>query len=168
MRKLILSAALAGTALTLAACSQETAEVEPVDETVETAEPADTSADASGVVDANTATADDLAGIAQIDEELAAAIVAGQPYANAMDFNAVLMQSLTEEQAAAVREVLFVPVNLNDTSSEELALIPGIDERMIREFEEYAPYDDMAEFDREIGKYVDEEEVARFRQYVTL
>ena len=40
--------------------------------------------------------------------------------------------------------------------------------RMVGEFLEYRPYEDMAEFDREIGKYVDEAEVARFRRYVTL
>jgi hypothetical protein len=41
-------------------------------------------------------------------------------------------------------------------------------DKMEHEFEEYRPYADMNEFDREIGKYVDEAEVARFRNYVTL
>jgi len=63
---------------------------------------------------------------------------------------------------------VFVPVNLNSASRDEIALIPGMTDRMIHEFEEYRPYEDMAEFDREIGKYVDEAEVARFRNYVTL
>ena len=53
-------------------------------------------------------------------------------------------------------------------SAEEIKLIPGMTDRMVHEFEEYRPYEDMAEFDREIGKYVDEAEVARFRNYVTL
>jgi len=47
-------------------------------------------------------------------------------------------------------------------------LIPGMSGRMVGEFLEYRPYKDMNEFDREIGKYVDEAEVARFRSYVTL
>ena len=44
----------------------------------------------------------------------------------------------------------------------------GMTDKMVGEFLEYRPYEDMAEFDREIGKYVDAAEVARFRTYVTL
>ena len=82
--------------------------------------------------------------------------------------NATLLETLSQEEAAAVLVNVFVPVNLNDASSEEIALIPGMTDRMIHEFEEYRPYADMNQFNREIGKYVDEEEVARFRNYVTL
>jgi len=39
---------------------------------------------------------------------------------------------------------------------------------MIREFEEYRPYKDIEQFNREIGKYVDEAEVARLRSYVSI
>lgn len=67
-----------------------------------------------------------------------------------------------------VRTRVFVPVNLNTATREEIELIPGMTDRMVGEFLEYRPYEDMAEFDREISKYVDEEEVARFRTYVTL
>ena len=63
---------------------------------------------------------------------------------------------------------MFVPVDLNGASRQEIALIPGMSDRMIGEFLEYRPYDDLTEFDREIGKYVDEAEVARLRNYVTL
>ena len=40
--------------------------------------------------------------------------------------------------------------------------------KMVHEFEEYQPYGSMAQFRREIGKYVDENEVARLESYVTL
>ena len=168
MRKLILSSALASTALALSACQDVDVADDISDEIEENRIDVEEMAEPAGVMDASTATADDLAGIAQIDEDLAAAIVEGQPYASITDLNAVLTSTLSEEDAAAVREVLFVPVNLNSATREELALIPGIDDRMIHEFEEYVPYDDMDEFDREIGKYVDADEVARYRQYVTL
>ena len=39
---------------------------------------------------------------------------------------------------------------------------------MAHEFEEYRPYTDLDQFRREIGKYVDEGEVARLERYVTL
>jgi hypothetical protein len=39
---------------------------------------------------------------------------------------------------------------------------------MLREFKEYRPYVNIQQFRREIGKYVNEKEVARFERYVTL
>lgn len=169
MRKLVLAAALSGTMLTLAACSgaadetaepADTAEVETIDDAA--------TAETAAVLDANTATAEQLAGAEGVSEELAAAIVAGQPYASVTDLNAKLLETLGAEEAAAVLTSVFVPVNLNTATKEELQLIPGMTDKMEHEFEEYRPYEDMGEFDREIGKYVDEAEVARFRNYVTL
>ena len=165
MRKIILSAALAGSAIVLSACSQGTAEDQAE---AEATAAADAETAALEVYNANTVTADQMATQLGIPPELSEAIIAGQPFASVTDFNALLMENLSEEQAAGVRETLFVPVDLNNATREELALIPGIDDKMIHEFEEYVPYADMAEFDREIGKYVDESEVARYRKYVTL
>ena len=169
MRKLVLAAALSGTMVTLAACSggaDEAAEAE-APTAVETTEATEAAAEAA-VLDAGTATVEQLAAVEGVSEELAAAIVAGQPYASVTDLNAKLLETLSAEEAAAVLENVFIPVNLNTATKEELKLIPGMTEKMEHEFEEYRPYADMSEFDREIGKYVDEAEVARFRNYVTL
>jgi DNA uptake protein ComE-like DNA-binding protein len=168
MRKISMVTALAGAAITLSACSGGTEEA--AEDTTAEAPVADTSEAeaASTVVDANTATEEQLAGMEGMSPELAAAIVAGQPYENVSVFNATLLETLSEEEAATVRETLFVPVNLNTASEADIKLIPGMTDKMVYEFLEYRPYEDMAEFDREIGKYVDEAEVARFRSYVTL
>lgn len=40
--------------------------------------------------------------------------------------------------------------------------------KIVHEFEEYRPYASLAQFDKEIGKYVSKEEVARLRSYVVL
>jgi DNA uptake protein ComE-like DNA-binding protein len=61
---------------------------------------------------------------------------------------------------------LFVTVNLNTAARDEILLIPGVGERMAHEFEEYRPYKALAQFRKEIGKYVDQNEVARLEQYV--
>jgi hypothetical protein len=37
---------------------------------------------------------------------------------------------------------------------------------MLKEFKEYRPYTALAQFHREIGKYVDTTELARLEQYV--
>lgn len=168
MRKISIVTALASAAITLSACSggneeatEDTAAEAPVADSAEAEAP-------NSVTDANTATEEELAGMEGMSAELAAAIVAGQPYENVSAFNAKLLETLSEEEAATVRETLFVPVNLNTASEADIKLIPGMTDKMVHEFLEYRPYEDMAEFDREIGKYVDEAEVARFRSYVTL
>ena len=172
MRKIILAAAIAS-ALALTACADTdeapTDEATPEADAGTAAEPvAESTADTGSRLDANTATAEQLAGADGVSPELAGAIVAGRPYASVVDFNAKLRETLSEEAAAAVLTNVFVPINLNTASEEEIELIPGMTERMVHEFLEYRPYEDMAEFDREIGKYVDEAEVARLRSYVTL
>ncbi len=168
MRKIVIAAAVSVSALALSACGETADETTDTTETAATDEAdAGDTAEATGVLDASTATAEELAA-AGVSEELAAAIVGGQPYASVVDLNAVLLANTTPEEASATLVNVFVPINLNTFTDEEVALVPGIDDRMAHEFDEYRPYEDMAEFDREIGKYVDEEEVARFRQYVTL
>ena len=96
------------------------------------------------------------------------AIVEGRPYLRAADLHAALVGAVGEEAALAAYEHLWLRINLNDVSNDEVLLIPGVGDRMAHEFEEYRPYEDMDEFRREIGKYVDEDEVARLEQYVYL
>jgi DNA uptake protein ComE-like DNA-binding protein len=65
-----------------------------------------------------------------------------------------------------LEQYVFVPMDLNTASDEDLLTIPGLGPRMLREFKEYRPYDGMAKFRREIGKYVDAKEVERLARYV--
>ncbi len=57
-------------------------------------------------------------------------------------------------------------MNLNTGTAPEIELIPGAGRRMAREFAEYRPWKAWAQFDKEIGKYVDKAEVERLKQYV--
>ena len=57
-------------------------------------------------------------------------------------------------------------VNLNTSTAEEFGEIPGVGNRMVREFMEYRPYVSIRQFRREIGKYVSDEQVAAYEQYV--
>ena len=58
-------------------------------------------------------------------------------------------------------------MNLNTATADELlADVPGIGNRMIREFFEYRPYASIQQFRREIGKYVDDAQVAEYEKYV--
>jgi DNA uptake protein ComE-like DNA-binding protein len=89
-----------------------------------------------------------------------------RPFLTMTELTAQLGESLSEEQRAELFATLFVPMNLNTTPEEDFQLVPGVGSRLAHEFDEYRPYDSIQQFRREIGKYVDEEEVARLEQYV--
>ena len=58
-------------------------------------------------------------------------------------------------------------VNLNTASGDDfIAAIPGLGNRMVREFMEYRPYISIQQFRQEIGKYVDDTQVAEYEKYV--
>jgi DNA uptake protein ComE-like DNA-binding protein len=80
--------------------------------------------------------------------------------------NDVLAAALSEAQRTELYARLFRQINLNTASRAEIMLIPGMTSRMAHEFEEYRPYTSLTQFRREIGKYVDANEVARLEQYV--
>ena len=49
---------------------------------------------------------------------------------------------------------MFIPVNLNTATDEDILSIPGAGARMVREFKEYRPWKTKEQFDKEISKYV--------------
>ena len=118
------------------------------------------------VLNPNTAEADQLRGVAHIDAAIVNAIMDNRPLADALELDALLSDSLNEGLRAEVYANLFIPLNLNTASGIEILLIPGMNNRMAHEFDEYRPYTSLVQFRREIGKYVDEDEVARLEQYV--
>ena len=130
--------------------------------------PAPATAQTAAFLDPNTATAQELLVVPGFDQPLADAVVAGRPYADMMAVNKVLSTRLNEDGLDQAYTRLWKPINLNTASREEILLVPGIGPRMAHEFEEYRPYRNIEQFRREIGKYVDEAEVARLERFVTL
>lgn len=121
-----------------------------------------------GLLNANTASAEQIAGLPHMDDTLAAVVIDNRPFVTIGEMNNLLGADLSEEELEELYGRLFVPINLNEASNSDIQLIPGVGGRMAHEFEEYRPYSNMEQFRREIGKYVDEAEVARLEQYVTL
>ncbi len=119
-----------------------------------------------GLLDPNVAPEKDLTGLPHLNGDLAKQIVAQRPLLSITNLNALLAKSLKPEQLTELYRKTFVHVNLNTATRDELLLIPGLGKRMAHEFEEYRPYKSFAQFRKEIGKYVDEKEVARLEQYV--
>lgn len=119
-----------------------------------------------GMFDPNIATEAELAGLPHMNPDLAKQLIARRPFLSMADLNTFLGQTLKPEQRAELYAKLFLHLNLNTATREEILLIPGLGNRMLREFLEYRPYKTMAQFRKEIGKYVNAQEVARLEQYV--
>lgn len=122
----------------------------------------------SALIDPNTATPAQLAGLPGLPAALAAQVVQRRPFATMLALDTLLGATLSREQRTELYRRMFIRINLNTASREEIMLIPGVGRRMAHEFEEYRPYNDMARFRREIGKYVSQAEVARLERYVRL
>lgn len=116
----------------------------------------------------NTATMAEMAEIDGLPGNLADAILAARPFKRTDGYNKLVSEQLDGEERTVLYEQLFLPIDLNKATSEEISIIPGMSRRMIHEFEEYRPYTSIDQFNREIGKYVSTEEVARLRSYVIL
>jgi hypothetical protein len=118
------------------------------------------------IVDANIAAEKDLSGMPHMTPALVKGLMARRPFLSMTDLDAFLGQSLSAEQRKELYGRLFVHLNLNTCTREEILLIPNAGNRMVREFFEYRPYKALAQFHREIDKYVDDAELARLEQYV--
>jgi DNA uptake protein ComE-like DNA-binding protein len=113
------------------------------------------------VLNANLATESDLVALG-FSTEVVNKLLAARPFLSMSDFNAII----EGENTAALFKKIFVPLNLNTTVEKDFKMIPGVGDKMAHEFEEYRPYTSILQFKREIGKYVDQEEVARYLDYV--
>src|SRR5262245_11849117 len=119
-----------------------------------------------GMTEPNVADEKELMKLPHLDPALVKGILERRPFANMLDLHKFLSQSLDSKQLTELYTKMFIQLNLNTATREEIMLIPGMGNRMVREFLEYRPYTAIAQFRKEIGKYVDDKEVARLEQYV--
>jgi DNA uptake protein ComE-like DNA-binding protein len=119
-----------------------------------------------GVVDANTASEQDLAKMPHLTPAIAKALVGVRPFKSITELNTFLIgQGLKQEEAMDFYQKAFVHINLNTATRDEILLVPGAGTRMVREFAEYRPWKSWAQFDKEIGKYVGADATAKLAQY---
>ena len=125
-----------------------------------------------GIIDANLATEAELTSAPHITPAIAKALIARRTdkfFNSITELNAFLLeQKLTQAQAMETYSKIFIHVNLNTGTREEIVLIPNAGTRMAREFAEYRPWTSWAQFDKEIGKYVQAEGVAKLKPYVVI
>jgi hypothetical protein len=123
---------------------------------------------AGALLDPNSATREQLTA-AGMPAHAADALIAGRPYADMLAVDRALAAHVPDTTARrAFYHNVWKPIDLNSASGDEMLLIPGVGTRMRHEFMEYRPYNNIEKFRREIGKYVDADEVARLERYVTI
>ncbi len=169
MRNFILQALLLG-ALSFTACqsnnSQEQAAEEAEANTETPAQETATDVSTTALLNPNLATAEELSAIEGMTDEAVQAVLDSRPFLNMTDFDLAVAEFFAPEARLELYSKVFVKLNLNTAPEAEIKLIPGVGDKMAHEFEEYRPYLKVEQFRREIGKYVDDEEVARLEQFV--
>jgi DNA uptake protein ComE-like DNA-binding protein len=123
---------------------------------------------AGGMLDPNVATREELIAVPGMTAPAADALIAGRPYQTMVAVDQALAKQLGPAERKTIYTRLWKPIDLNSATGDEILLIPGVGRRMRHEFEEYRPYRSIEQFRREIGKYVDRDEVARLERYVTI
>ena len=119
-------------------------------------------------INLNSASKQEIMLIPAMSKKMAHEFEEYRPYRNIDQFRREIGKYVDAAEVARLEQYVFIPVDLNKAGESEIMAIPGMSKRMVHEFEEYRPYKDMDQFRREIGKYVDEDEVARLESYVTL
>jgi DNA uptake protein ComE-like DNA-binding protein len=119
-------------------------------------------------VNLNSASREEILLIPGVGSRMLREFLEYRPYAALAVFHREIDKYVDDIELARLEQYVFVPLNLNTASDPDLLTIPGLGNRMLREFKEYRPYDGIERFRREIGKYVGKEEVARLERYVTL
>jgi DNA uptake protein ComE-like DNA-binding protein len=116
----------------------------------------------------NTATEAEIMMIPGVGKRLAHEFEEYRPYKSLVQFRKEIGKYVDEKEVVRLEQYVFVPINLNTASDEDIRSIPGVGAKMLHEFKEYRPYKSIEQFRREIGKYVDKKELARLETYVTL
>ncbi len=116
----------------------------------------------------NTATREEILMIPNLGNRMVREFLEYRPYKAMAQFRREMGKYVDGKEVARMEQYVFVPINLNTATDEDILTIPGLGPRMLREFKEYRPYKSMEQFRREIGKYVDKTEVARLERYVTI
>ena len=116
----------------------------------------------------NTATPEEIMMIPNMGKRMVGEFVEYRPYDGLARFRREIGKYVDQKEVARLEQYVFVPLDLNTASDQDILTIPGLGQRMLSEFKEYRPYTSMEQFRREIGKYVDKREVARLERYVAI
>ena len=119
-------------------------------------------------VNLNTATREEILLIPGAGNRMAREFPEYRPWKTWAQFDKEIGKYVGADETNRLKMYVFIPVNLNTATDEDILSIPGAGQRMVHEFKEYRPWKSKEQFDKEIGKYVDAKEVARLWRFVVI
>ena len=119
-------------------------------------------------LDLNTASDEEILSVPGIGNRMLREFKEYRPYKALAQFKREMGKYVKPEEVDRMAGYVFVPMDLNTASDEDLLTIPGLGNRMLREFKEYRPYKAVEQFRREMGKYVKPGEVSRLERYIVI
>ena len=119
-------------------------------------------------VNLNTGTSEEILLIPGAGKRMAHEFDEYRPWKTWAQFDKEIGKYVGPEETNRLKQYVFIPVNLNTASDDDILTIPGAGPRMVREFKEYRPWKSKQQFEKEIGKYVGATEVARLWRYVVI
>ena len=119
-------------------------------------------------VNLNTATREEILLIPGAGNRMAREFPEYRPWKTWAQFDKEIGKYVGQAETDRLKQYVFIPVNLNTATDEDILSIPGAGRRMVREFKEYRPWKTKEQFEKEIGKYVGPKETARLWRYVAI
>jgi DNA uptake protein ComE-like DNA-binding protein len=119
-------------------------------------------------VNLNTGTKEEIVLIPGAGTRMAREFAEYRPWTKWTQFDKEIGKYVGQQETDRLKEYVFIPINLNTASDDDILTIPGAGARMTKEFKEYRPWKTKAQFDKEIGKYVGPKETARLWRYVVI
>ena len=119
-------------------------------------------------VNLNTGTREEILLIPGAGNRMTREFAEYRPWKTWAQFDKEIGKYVGQAETDRLKGYVFIPVNLNTATDEDILSIPGAGRRMVREFKEYRPWKTKEQFEKEIGKYVGPKETARLWRYVVI
>jgi DNA uptake protein ComE-like DNA-binding protein len=119
-------------------------------------------------VNLNTATKEEILLIPGAGNKMTIEFPEYRPWKTFAQFDRQIGKYVGQEATDKLKQYVFIPVDLNTATDEDILSIPGAGARMVREFKEYRPWTGKPQFDKEISKYVGQKETDRLWRFVVI
>ena len=119
-------------------------------------------------VNLNTGTREEILLIPGAGNQMVREFNEYRPWTSFTQFDKEISKYVGQAATDKLKQYVFIPVNLNTATDEDILSIPGAGRQMVREFKEYRPWTSKAQFDKEISKYVGQKSTDRLWRYVII
>ena len=119
-------------------------------------------------INLNTGTREEIVLIPGSASRMAREFAEYRPWKVWVQFDKEIGKYVGKEETDRLKQYVFIPINLNTATDEDILTIPGAGARMVQQFKATRPWKSKAQFDQEIGKTLGPKEAARLWRYVVI